>query len=105
MGLDITFFKTKRNDFIDGEKNIYDNNGNNKFGDKTIYYLRKNNDVFSYLHNKYKSKYNGNINETIIEIDNSDIIEISKLIDDDLFIDKLTTPLNKGYIIYVECNY
>ena len=57
------------------------------------------------FYNKYKSKYNGNINETIIEIDNSDIIEISKLVNDELFIDKLTTPLNKGYIIYVECNY
>ena len=57
------------------------------------------------FYNKYKSKYNGNINETIIEIDNSDIIEISKLIYDGLFIDKLTTPLNNGYIIYVECNY
>ena len=97
MGLDITFFKTKRNDFIDGEKNIYDNNGDNKFGDKTIYYLRKNNDVFNYLHNKYKSKYSGNINETIIEI--------SKLVNDELFIDKLTIPLNNGYIVYVECNY
>ena len=74
MGLDITFFKTKRNDFIDGEKNIYDNNDDN-------------------------------INETIIEINNSDIIEISKLIDDKLFVDKLTTPLNNGYIVYVECNY
>lgn len=105
MGLDIIFFKTKRNDFIDGEKNIYDENGDNKFDDKTIYYLRKNYDVFNYLHSKYKSKYSGNINETIIEIDNSDIIEISKLIYDELFIDKLTTPLNKGYIIYVECNY
>lgn len=105
MGLDITFFKTKRNDFIDGEKNIYDNNGDNKFNDKTIYYLRRNNDVFYYLHSKYKSKYNGNINETIIEIDNSDIIEISKLVNDELFIDKLTTPLNYGYIVYVECNY
>ena len=105
MGLDTTFFKTKRNDFIDGEKNIYDNNGDNKCGDKTIYYIRGNYEVLTYLHNRYKSKYNGNINETIIEIDNSDIIEISKLVNDELFIDKLTTPLNKGYIIYVECNY
>ena len=105
MGLDITFFKTKRNDFIDGEKNIYDNNGDNKFGDKTIYYIRGNYEVLTYLHSKYKSKYNGNINETIIEIDNSDIIEISKLVNDELFIDKLTTPLNNGYIVYVECNY
>ncbi len=54
MGLDITFFKTKRNDFIYGEKNIYDNNGDNKFGDKTIYYLRGEYDVLTYLHSKYK---------------------------------------------------
>ncbi len=53
----------------------------------------------------YIVNINDNINETIIEINNSDIIEISKLIDDKLFVDKLTTPLNKGYIIYVECNY
>ncbi len=105
MGLDITFFKTKRNDFIDGEINIYDDNGDNKFGDKEIYYLRKNYEVFQYLYSKYKSKYNSDLNETIIELNNSDIIEISELINDELFIDKLTTPLNKGYIIYVECNY
>ena len=53
----------------------------------------------------YIVNINDNINETIIEIDNSDIIEISKLVNDELFIDKLTTPLNNGYIVYVECNY
>lgn len=108
MGLDITFFKTKRNDFINFDSNIYDNNGDNKYDDKPIYYFRSNYDIRNYL----QSKFDFDINGLIIDINFKDIDEISKYVpkyytdyDKKYFIDKLTQTLNKGYILYVECNW
>ena len=67
MGLDITFFKTKRSDFKNGEVGILDENGDNRYSDKEIYYLRNNRELRDYLQSL--DEPNTWINQKVIELD------------------------------------
>ena len=112
MGLDITFFKTKRSNFRNGEVGIWDEEGNNKYGDKGIYYLRGCKDMRDYLQSLDKTEPYEWINGKVIELDYNTISKLSSFLpiyyeqrDIDNFIDVLSEPLNRGYIVYVECNW
>ena len=108
MGLDITFYKTKRNDFIDKTKIIYDDNGDNASGDKEIYYFRKNYELRDHI----MSKHNIGINCKMLEIQYDDILEFSNYLptyyddrDKEKFKDVLGEALNKNYKVYVVCDW
>ncbi len=103
MGLDITFFKTKRLDFKNGEVGILDENGDNKYGDKEIYYLRNNRELRDYLQSLDES--NTWINQKVIELDYDVIKKLSDFVEDENFMSILSEFLNKGYVVYVECNW
>jgi hypothetical protein len=103
MGLDITFFKTKRPDFKNGEVGVFDENGDNKYGDKEIYYLRNNRELRDYLQSLDES--NTWINQKVIELDYDIIKKLSKFVEDENFVNILSESLNKGYVVYVECNW
>ena len=103
MGLDITFFKTKRPDFKNGEVSIYDENGDNNYGDKEIYYLRNNRELRDYLQSL--DEPNTWINQKVIELDYDTILKLSEFVEDENFVNILSEPLNKGYVVYVECNW
>ena len=103
MGLDITFFKTKRPDFKNGEVGIFDKNGDNKYGDKEIYYLRNNRELRDYLQSLDES--NTWINQKVIELDYDIIKKLSKFVEDENFVSILSESLNKGYVVYAECNW
>jgi hypothetical protein len=103
MGLDITFFKTKRSNFKNGEVGVFDENGDNKYGDKEIYYLRNNRELRDYLQSLDES--NTWINQKVIELDYDTIKKLSEFVEDENFVNTLSEPLNRGYVVYVECNW
>ena len=63
---------------------------------------------------KYKSWNNLNFiqgtifftwNQKVIELDYVSIKKLSEFVEDENFTDTLLEPLNRGYIVYVECNW
>lgn len=108
MGLDITFFKTKRSDFKNLIKLKFDDNGDNIHKDKEIYYFRGNYNLKNYIQSIHKF----DINNKIIELDINTISSFKGYMpehytinDTIYFQDKLSEAINKGYVVYVECNY
>lgn len=108
MGLDISFYKTKRTNFKNLEKQKYDEDGDNIHKDDEIYYFRGNYKLRNYI----QATYSSDINNIIVEVNEPLINELISCMPDYYrtiefitFRNRLVEAINKGYVVYVVCDF